>query len=267
MGQKISAVHGVKSDDFTQPGNAVNEIWVGDTEVISRLPFGDNDIEQAGWPKDGMPKIPWHNFIIPMKRGIIAPPRYNHSFYLNGIYEVPADQMVCCNRDGCISNQGITRTVITQDLVAQHPLQFLFALAMTFISLRLMRSVRAFRHAAVPRFDKNKEYTHQDEKHWALVFTSAIIRFVVATSILYYTTLLWKGVRQAYQFNSWDWLLLEWVSALSLSYQVIAGAWAVQTLSIDLTKVMYKSRLSEQHLHEIVDDKPQFPQKKLRASV
>ncbi|KAJ5187638.1 hypothetical protein N7449_010632 [Penicillium cf. viridicatum] len=68
MGNKVSAVHGVKSDHFYDQGNAVNEIWVGDVEVISRLPFGDSDLEQAGWPKGDFPKIPWHHFIIPMQK-------------------------------------------------------------------------------------------------------------------------------------------------------------------------------------------------------
>ncbi|CAG7938844.1 unnamed protein product [Penicillium nalgiovense] len=68
MGNKISAVHGVKSDHFYDQGNAVNEIWVGDVEVISRLPFGDSDLEQAGWPPGDFPKIPWHHFIIPMQK-------------------------------------------------------------------------------------------------------------------------------------------------------------------------------------------------------
>ncbi|CAI7621491.1 unnamed protein product [Penicillium glandicola] len=68
MGNKVSAVHGVKSDHFYDQGNAVNEIWVGDVEVISRLPFGDSDLEQAGWPPGDFPKIPWHHFIIPMQK-------------------------------------------------------------------------------------------------------------------------------------------------------------------------------------------------------
>ncbi|KAL2821353.1 hypothetical protein BDW59DRAFT_150166 [Aspergillus cavernicola] len=72
MGQKLSVVTGVKSLNFTQPGNAINEIWAGNTEIISHLPFGDSDMSQASWPKDGLPKIPWHNFIIPMKRDFDA---------------------------------------------------------------------------------------------------------------------------------------------------------------------------------------------------
>ena len=68
MGNKISVVRGVKSDHFYDQGNAINEIWVGDVEVVSRLPFGDSDQEQAGWPPGGVPKIPWHQFIIPLHK-------------------------------------------------------------------------------------------------------------------------------------------------------------------------------------------------------
>ncbi|KAJ5893811.1 hypothetical protein N7495_005502 [Penicillium taxi] len=68
MGHRFSAVTGVKSENFYKQGNAVNEIWIGDVEIISRLPFGDSDTGQAGWPAGGWPKIPWHQFIIPLKR-------------------------------------------------------------------------------------------------------------------------------------------------------------------------------------------------------
>ncbi|PGH16981.1 hypothetical protein AJ79_01365 [Helicocarpus griseus UAMH5409] len=67
MGNKVSAVHGVRSDNFFEPGNAVNEVWVGDLEVVSRLPFGDSDMAQAAWPKNDYPKIPWRPFIIPLR--------------------------------------------------------------------------------------------------------------------------------------------------------------------------------------------------------
>ncbi|KAJ5678332.1 uncharacterized protein N7477_003965 [Penicillium maclennaniae] len=70
MGHKVSVVGGVKSDNFYQQGNAINEIWLGDVELISRLPFGDSDLEQAGWPAGSWPKIPWHQFIIPLKRDL-----------------------------------------------------------------------------------------------------------------------------------------------------------------------------------------------------
>lgn len=72
MGHKFSVVQGVKSENFYEPGNAINEIWVGGFEIISRLPFGDSDIGQAGWPPGNWPKIPWHQFIIPLKRELGA---------------------------------------------------------------------------------------------------------------------------------------------------------------------------------------------------
>lgn len=68
MGHKASVIHGVRSEDYYKPGNAINEIWIGHLELISRLPFGDSDMGQAGWPAGSFPKIPWHNFIIPLKR-------------------------------------------------------------------------------------------------------------------------------------------------------------------------------------------------------
>lgn len=70
MGHKFSAVHGVKSGNFYHQGNAINEIWLGDVELVSRLPFGDSDLGQAGWPEGSWPKIPWHQFIIPLKRSV-----------------------------------------------------------------------------------------------------------------------------------------------------------------------------------------------------
>ncbi|KAJ6102048.1 hypothetical protein N7486_004475 [Penicillium sp. IBT 16267x] len=72
MGHNISSINGVKSENFYEQGNGINEIWVDDLEVISRLPFGDSDLGQAGWPAGNWPKIPWHQFIIPLKRDITS---------------------------------------------------------------------------------------------------------------------------------------------------------------------------------------------------
>ncbi|OJD17136.1 hypothetical protein AJ78_02730 [Emergomyces pasteurianus Ep9510] len=72
MGNKVSAVTGVRSPNFFEPGNAVNEVWVGDFEVVSRLPFGDSDMAQAAWPKNDYPKIPWRPFIIPLRATVSA---------------------------------------------------------------------------------------------------------------------------------------------------------------------------------------------------
>ncbi|KAJ5183347.1 hypothetical protein N7492_000963 [Penicillium capsulatum] len=84
MGQNVSAIHGVKSDNFYQQGNAINEIWIGDLELIARLPFGDSDLGQAGWPPKNWPKIPWHQFVIPLKRDMTS---FNASICLsNGTF-------------------------------------------------------------------------------------------------------------------------------------------------------------------------------------
>ncbi|KAJ5788584.1 hypothetical protein N7457_003574 [Penicillium paradoxum] len=97
MGNKISAVHGVKSDHFYDQGNAINEIWIGDLEVISRLPFGDSDLEQAGWLPGSYPKIPWHHFIIPMHKRDETPSMIADDFlsntrvYANGSYGICRD--------------------------------------------------------------------------------------------------------------------------------------------------------------------------------
>lgn len=66
----VSSIHGVKTPDFYAPGNAVNEIWIDKFELVSRLPFGDSDMGQASWPPHDWPKIPWHQFIIPLKRDL-----------------------------------------------------------------------------------------------------------------------------------------------------------------------------------------------------
>lgn len=79
MGHKFSVVSGVKSENFYQQGNAINEIWLGDVELISRLPFGDSDLEQSGWPVGSWPKIPWHQFIIPLKRDLHTNPHSSMS--------------------------------------------------------------------------------------------------------------------------------------------------------------------------------------------
>ena len=68
MGNKISAVNGVRSPNYYEPGNAINEIRIGNLELVSRLPFGDSELAQAGWPENDWPKIPWRQFIIPLSK-------------------------------------------------------------------------------------------------------------------------------------------------------------------------------------------------------
>ncbi|KZZ97878.1 hypothetical protein AAP_00139 [Ascosphaera apis ARSEF 7405] len=70
MGNKVSSLTGVRSSHFYEPGNAVNEIWLGDFELISHLPFGAPDIDQTGFQKGThYPMIPWKPFIIPLSGG------------------------------------------------------------------------------------------------------------------------------------------------------------------------------------------------------
>jgi hypothetical protein len=98
MGHKVSVVHGVKSDHFYDQGNAINEIWVGDVEIVSRLPFGDSDQEQAGWPAGGVPKIPWHHFIIPLhKRDEMGNPNSSGIFSISGLQNGPCEPRLPTN--------------------------------------------------------------------------------------------------------------------------------------------------------------------------
>ncbi|KAJ6005397.1 hypothetical protein N7451_003341 [Penicillium sp. IBT 35674x] len=86
MGHNISSINGVKSDNFYEQGNGINEIWVDDLEVISRLPFGDSDLGQAGWPAGNWPKIPWHQFIIPLKRDVTPTSNINSANSANDTF-------------------------------------------------------------------------------------------------------------------------------------------------------------------------------------
>ncbi|KAJ5929055.1 hypothetical protein N7454_006903 [Penicillium verhagenii] len=83
MGNNVSSVTGVKSPNFYEQGNGINEIWVKDLEVVSRLPFGDSDLGQAGWPVGGWPKIPWHQFIIPLKRDLTGDIQNDYNLAMN----------------------------------------------------------------------------------------------------------------------------------------------------------------------------------------
>ncbi|KAL1970638.1 hypothetical protein VTN77DRAFT_4282 [Rasamsonia byssochlamydoides] len=93
MGHKASVVQGVRSENYYEPGNAINEIWLGDVEIVSRLPFGDSDMAQAGWPEGDWPKIPWHPFLIPLRRKLTE----------RGEPEAPA--LVLCDGKFCACRQ------------------------------------------------------------------------------------------------------------------------------------------------------------------
>ncbi|KAJ5934267.1 hypothetical protein N7466_003814 [Penicillium verhagenii] len=99
MGNNVSSVTGVKSPNFYEQGNGINEIWVKDLEVVSRLPFGDSDLGQAGWPVGGWPKIPWHQFIIPLKRDLAGNIQNNFNEtmeYAEMDYCIPQDNACHC---------------------------------------------------------------------------------------------------------------------------------------------------------------------------
>jgi hypothetical protein len=131
MGNKVSAVHGVKSDHFYDQGNAINEIWVGDVEIVSRLPFGDSDQEQAGWPAGGVPKIPWHHFIIPMHKRDEVGNMSGRDIFLNNQYRQ-------CTCEGWLPKNGYLEMYTGIDphaaeLIAM--LSFSFAGALAFVYL------------------------------------------------------------------------------------------------------------------------------------
>lgn len=66
MGNKVSSISGVRSNQLYKPGNGVNQIWVGDFEIVSRLPFGASDMSQASLSGKKYPSIPWRPFLIPL---------------------------------------------------------------------------------------------------------------------------------------------------------------------------------------------------------
>ncbi|KAF3482890.1 uncharacterized protein GIQ15_02214 [Arthroderma uncinatum] len=115
MGNKISAVSGVKSPNFYQPGNAVNEIWVGDLEIISRLPFGDSDMAQAGWPKNDYPKFPWRPFVIPLL-----------AMFTNAT-------------DAEATAPGISKRSLAKDIASSFPWWVVIGIVLLFVGLTILR--------------------------------------------------------------------------------------------------------------------------------
>lgn len=270
MGQKLSVVSGVRSENFTQPGNAVNEIWVGNTEIISRLPFGDNDMEQAGWPENGMPKIPWHNFIIPMKRALNTSANYSCSFDWSNISQVPSDMMACCCQHGCIPNQRIASTIIPTGLLVENPSQLAIAFILVCAAWDCLKSVKRLRRKIVPKYDSNKRYTTRDAKRWAFASGVVTTYFAVVSVLWWYATLALLQAYQVYQTKSWDWLLLVGVVFYSLLCQLLTGGWAILTLLRDWREIQRNTRhrQDEEEFIEIVEDKSSYsPQKQLCASV
>ncbi|KAL2842784.1 hypothetical protein BJY01DRAFT_248935 [Aspergillus pseudoustus] len=209
MGHKVSAVTGVKSENFVDPGNAINEIWVGNTEVISRLPFGDSDMAQAGWPK-----IPWHNFIIPMKRDLSSFENlqgtipYAHANWTT-ITQWPADKLICCNQLGCMTNNITTDYMFTQLRFNQDPTLMLVVWFLTLVTLVCLQ-LPCRKLIENPRYDPKKHYNARESRKFlvnALTSTTVTIIGLVFAGL---TAALWVKAHYVYELKTWDHLLWEY---------------------------------------------------------
>ncbi|KAL4798059.1 hypothetical protein BDV19DRAFT_386717 [Aspergillus venezuelensis] len=225
MGHKLSAVTGIRSENFTEPGNAINEIWVGNTEIISRLPFGDNDLEQAGWPAGRMPKIPWHNFIIPLKRDLQIVANSTGPVDLCNIPNATVDRIVW-SFSGCTltimgSHEDIAWLFKYSDIVL-----LIGAIAWTVaayfclsVPQRARRNKRLVYDPAARTHYRNDVHAFQ---RGAFVATSFwIVGAVFATFALWF----WAQAEGFCQLSKWDhWRLVWWVVMAVLYYtNVLAG--------------------------------------------
>ncbi|KAL4869123.1 hypothetical protein BDV12DRAFT_168302 [Aspergillus spectabilis] len=247
MGHKVSVVTGVKSENFTKPGNAVNEIWVGNTEVISRLPFAGSDMDQAGWAKDGMPKIPWHNFIIPLKRDVHTIANFTHNVNFSTVSQLPSDKLICCNQDGCISDGLVTKNVITSQLVNQSSHELCNAILWMILPLYLLISPIIL-HIGVLKYDGLRPY---DKRDATLSFGRALFgtAYFVIGSVL-----AWLGgsallqshvayhVGNVYFFVNPDLLSLALLFSFLVIFHLLIGLWAVRALWKDWFKARRESR-------------------------
>ncbi|KAL3470582.1 hypothetical protein BJX99DRAFT_239294 [Aspergillus californicus] len=221
MGQKLTTVTGVRSENFTQPGNAINEIWAGNTEIISRLPFGDDDMAQAGWPENGMPKIPWHNFIIPMKRDLQTSVNFNRSI-------------------DCISHQLIDY-IITRELLWQEPTLFfavLFLYSLAHVALLMSWWIRH----RVPRYNPSTAYDAHDLRYRTYCLRFAVMFFLFGglSGCLY--ILGWSYACQVYHFTTLDWRIYNLFSLISLALYGWEGALTVHILRMDVNKIQCDAR-------------------------
>ncbi|KAL5339066.1 hypothetical protein BJX70DRAFT_177596 [Aspergillus crustosus] len=240
MGHKVSVVTGVKSENFTQPGNAVNEIWVGDTEIISRLPFAGSDMDQAGWGKDGAPKIPWHNFIIPLKRDIHEIHEivdFNHNVNFSSIVDVPPNILVCCNRDGCMSNAQLTDVVITNTHLNQNPWLFIIAFAVMNFSITALLYIALIRlnnpiiHDSKTRYDESEVQRSAFEA----LFTTRLLAVGGASVCL--GAVLFLYAHQAYLLSSRYLLCVVYSYSSVTLFSACLAVWAVHSLNKHRDKV------------------------------
>ncbi|KAI9371518.1 hypothetical protein BJX61DRAFT_543591 [Aspergillus egyptiacus] len=225
MGQKVTAVTGVRSENFTQPGNAINEIWAGNTEIISRLPFGDSDMAQAGWPENGMPKIPWHNFIIPMKRSLDTT---TSNF-------TTVDNTTMQSADSLARRRLLNE--VANKLFQQDPLIYLPAMIITIAAMATVELTRRIRYRS-PSFSPRTTYAPEDVQHLAFRARLAIWTFVTGMAIWMLAGMAWMSLHELLGCNGpLMCQATEFVIALHAIFDAFSGAWCVRTLWGDLQSV------------------------------
>ncbi|KAL4941526.1 hypothetical protein BDV06DRAFT_179632 [Aspergillus oleicola] len=256
MGHKLSAVNGVRSENYTEPGNAINEIWIGNTEIISRLPFGDNDMEQAGWPTNGMPKIPWHNFIIPMKRDLQVLGNDTGPVNICNMSNVTVDRIVWCNPIVCITVQGPHEEITA--LVKYSDAAFLInAIAWTvFAYLYLLTPQRARRNRALV-YEPVRTHNRRDVTDFGLDALMTTVSFAVGIGLSFLSVWLWAQARHFCKLSSWDWQLVQLVQSvvgLFLFYRTVLGARVLGNIWKDWWRmrrdVVRQERRSKERLEE-----------------
>ncbi|KAL4995933.1 hypothetical protein BDV10DRAFT_123552 [Aspergillus recurvatus] len=275
MGKKLSVVQGVRSENYTVPGNAVNEIWAGDTELISRLPFGSSDLDQASWPANGVPKIPWHNFIIPMKRDIETSSAANSTPPLDfsGIAHVPPDQLVCCNQRGCITDQRFTNTVFTMNLISQnfsHLDRAIFSTFCAIITLNLYREMK--RVVTGSRLYNHIVHELMDVWYAASISGTATLLNIIGLGSAWWAVSAWSRAHEVYRFMADDWKLMEDLMRLVLFVQMIFSVCSVVVDWLDVLRILYRRSRRRGQIQlrltiNVSEDKPSMPQNPPAVSV
>ncbi|KAJ0422325.1 hypothetical protein BJY00DRAFT_280719 [Aspergillus carlsbadensis] len=214
MGHKVSAVAGVKSENFTDPGNAINEIWAGNTEVISRLPFGDSDMAQAGWPENGMPKIPWHNFIIPMKRDLSTFDDLKGIFpttYVNWttITQWPADKLICCNKLGCMADNQTTDYMFTKLRINQDPTLMVVVFILSVLTLAALQ-VSWKKCPCESEYDSTKRYDKSETRMFLIKALSSTAWTMIGLVLSAISVALWVKAHYVYELKTRSYLLYEY---------------------------------------------------------
>ncbi|EAW08313.1 uncharacterized protein ACLA_030460 [Aspergillus clavatus NRRL 1] len=191
MGQRVSAIHSVKSENYYEKGNAINEIWIGNVELLSRLPFGDSDLAQASWPIGGWPKIPWHNFIIPLKRRAF-------SFYVG-------------DGDGD-GPHPLSKEAMTSARPSVHLSRGKLLIAVTVLSLLFLSAVYvpvALRqHTAPYGWDTDSERRRQQKRRLATRTSIASVFLFAALVITALQFHLWTMIRYVFSAKGAGFLIL-----------------------------------------------------------